>query len=326
MRREDKKEVIIYQAKNGAIEFQHDTKKETIWANINQIADLFGVQKSAISKHLKNIFDSRELSKKVTVSKMETVQLEGQRKVRRFIEKYNLDVIVAVGYRVNSKKATQFRIWATKVLRQYITKGFVIDKKIIAKNYSEFQKAIQDVKEILPAGTKIDNKSIIELISAFAETWLSLDAYDKDILTVRGFTKKSVKFSAEDLNKALLDFREILIKKKEATEIFGRERESDAVGGIFGNVMQSFSGRELYPTVEEKAAHLLYFMVKNHSFIDGNKRNGAYAFVWFLKKAGILDFSKINPASLTAITLLLAESNPRHKDKMVRLVLQFLKK
>jgi hypothetical protein len=239
---------------------------------------------------------------------------------------YSLDVILSVGYRTNSKVAIEFRQWATKTLRQHITKGYTINPKVIKNNYAEFQKAIEHIKHLLPAGTPIDHASVLELISAFADTWLSLDAYDRDDLTTKGATKKSVALAAGQLSQALTDFKDSLVKKGSATELFGHERTVGSVEGIVGNVMQSFDGMPVYPTVEEKAAHLLYFMVKNHPFVDGNKRSGAYSFVWFLHRAGALDRSKITPAALTALTLFVAESDPKNKERMIKLVLQLLKK
>ena len=284
------------------------------------------MQKSAISKHLKNIFESGELLQKATVSKMETVQKEGKREVSRSIEIYNLDAIIAVGYRINSKQATQFRIWATKVLKEYVSQGFVINKKHIAKNYSQFLEAVENIKTLLPSSQKIDNQDVLSLISAFADTWLSLDAYDKDQLINIGKTKKSVSLAAKELESAITELKIELLKKGEATPIFAKEREAQSVAGIVGNVMQSFGGAALYPSLEEKAAHLLYFLVKNHPFIDGNKRCGAFAFVWFLRKCNLLDQAKITPQALTVLTLLIAESDPKQKDKMVRLVLQMLRR
>ena len=155
--------------------------------------------------------------------------------------------------------------------------------------------------------------------------WIEVDAYDKESLTPVGITKKAVKLTGEELLSAIGRFREELMKKKEATEIFAHERTRGSVEGIVGNVMQSFGGKPLYPSVEEKAAHLLYFMVKNHPFTDGNKRSGAFAFVWFLRKARVKKFANINPATLTALTLLIAESDPRKKEQMTALVTQLLK-
>ncbi len=318
--------VIIYQAKTGAIEFSVDAGKETIWANLNQIASLFGVQKAAISKHFKNIFESGELIEKATVSKMETVQIEGGRKIQRSIEMYNLDAIISVGYRVNSKKATLFRQWATKTLRSYIVDGFAVNKNRIAKNYAQFLRVVEDMKKLLPQDTAIDSKDVIGLIALFADTWLSLDAYDKDALPKGKLTKKKVGLTAEKIAASLIELKTELINKKSATEIFGQERTHGAVAGIVGNVMQSFGGQEVYASAEEKAAHLLYFMVKNHPFVDGNKRSGAFAFVWFLRAASILDVAKLTPPALTALTILVASSSPRDKEKVVALILNVIAK
>ncbi|MDP2655944.1 MAG: virulence protein RhuM/Fic/DOC family protein, partial [bacterium] len=299
---------------------------ETLWANRMQMADVFGVNPQAISKHVQNIYKENELDRKATSSKMELVQNESGRQVRREIDMYNLEVLIAVGYRINSVVGTKFRQWATKTLRQHITKGYTLNPKVIKHHYVEFQKAIENIKQLLPAGTPIDHASVLELISAFADTWLSLDAYDRDALANKGATKKSVALTAEQLSKALLDFKISLMKKGEATDLFGYERNAGNVDGIVGNVMQSFGGKSVYPSVEEKAAHLLYFMVKNHPFTDGNKRNGAYAFIWYLHGAGILDRSKMTSSALTALTLFIAESDPKNKERMIQLVLQLLKK
>ncbi len=164
----------------------------------------------------------------------------------------------------------------------------------------------------------------VELISAFADTWYALDTYDKDKLPTAGITKKSVALTAEQLARALSDFKTVLIEKNQATKLFGQERQPDAIANVVGNIMQSFAGEQLYATVEEKAANLLYFLVKNHPFVDGNKRSGAYAFIWFLNRAGIFDQANISPAALTTLTLFIAESDPKNKDKMISLVLQLL--
>jgi prophage maintenance system killer protein len=317
------KNITIYQAKNGSIEFRGDFDRETIWGNLSQIANLFGRDKSVISRHIKNIYKIGELEEMVTVAKIATVQKEGEREVEREIEYYNLDMILSVGYRVDSKQATQFRVWATKTLKQHLIQGYTINKQLIGKNYEKFMRAVSDVKALLPAGNKVKTEDILELIRAFAGTWFSLDAYDKDSLPKKGASRKQVAFTAEELIDALKELKKDLIKKKEATEIFGQERNKDSVLGIVGNVFQSIFGKDAYLSLEEKAAHILYFMVKNHPFTDGNKRSGAFAFVWFLRKAGILRAS-LTPEALTSITLLVAESHPKDKDKMIGVVLLLL--
>ena len=318
-----KNQIAIYQAKNGAIELRADFNKDTVWASLDQVASLFGRDKSVISRHIKNIFKDKELEENSVVAKNATTARDGKSYKVVF---YNLDMILSVGYRVNSKIATQFRIWVTKTLKQHITKGYTINPSLVKNNYQQFLEAINEIKKLVPSESHVDSTSILELVSAFADTWLSLDAYDKDNLVAQGETKKQVILTAEKLSKFLSQFKKELVKRGEATEIFGIEVRKDALAGIVGNVMQSFSGKTLYPSVEEKAAHLLYFMVKSHPFVDGNKRSGAFAFIWFLKRAGLLEHLKITPPALTALTLFIAESDPKNKEKMIKIVLQLLKR
>jgi len=320
---EDK--MVVYQAKSGAIELRGDYRAETVWATLDQIANVFGRDKSVISRHLKNIYKEKELDAKATVAKNATVQIEGGRRVERSIEYYNLDAIISVGYRVNSKTATEFRQWATKTLREHITKGYTINRKRVGQNYDAFMKSVADVQALLPEHVVLDPKSVLELIKEFAGTWVSLEAYDKESLKTIGTTKRAIKLGGEELESAIMDLRTELMRKREATDIFAQERSTGSVAGIVGNVMQSFGGKPMYATVEEKAAHLLYFMVKNHPFVDGNKRSGAFAFVWLLRKGRAKRSRNINPAALTALTLLIAESDPQKKEQMIALVTQMLK-
>ena len=322
MKKVKQNETIVYQTKTGAIELNQDTSGDTIWATQADIADIFNVKRPAITKHIRNILKDKELNAKSVCSKMERTANDGK---NYQVQVYNLDIILAVGYRTNSSKAIAFRQWATQTLKGHITKGYTINRHRIKTNYEEFLKAVDDVKDLLPPGSIVDNESVLELIKLFADTWFSLDAYDKDQLPVEGVTKKKVKLTAEKLSQALAELKHVLIAKGEATNIFGVERTKESIAGIIGNIMQSFGGEELYPTIEAKAANLLYFIVKNHPFVDGNKRSGAYAFVWFLRQAKILDVTKITPPALTAMTLLIAESAPKEKEKMVGLVCRFLK-
>jgi prophage maintenance system killer protein len=317
--------IVIYQAPNGAIEFKNDSDNETVWATLDQIAEVFGRDKSVISRHLNNIYKENELDKKATVAKNATVQLEGGRTIKRNLEYYNLDAIISVGYRVNSKTATQFRIWATQTLKNHITKGYTINRTQIGKNYDAFMQSVSDIQALLPAHVVLDPKAILELVREFSSTWLSLDAYDKESLTVVGTTKKEIQFSGSELTDAIANLRKELFKKGEVTALFAEEREKGSVAGIVGNVLQSFGGESVYASVEEKAAHLLYFMVKNHPFVDGNKRAGAFAFIWFLRKTRLKGGRHINPNALTVLTLLIAESHPEKKEQMVALVTQMLK-
>jgi len=260
-------QLVIYQAPSGAIEFKGDWKKETIWATQAQIASAFGVTPQNITMHLRNVFQDGELDEKTTCKESLQVQKEGKRYIKRKVRLYNLDVVIAVGYRINSVVGTKFRQWATKTLREHIARGYTINRKRIAENYDFFMKAVADIQSLLPQHITLDPRAVVDLIKEFAGTWVSLDAYDREIL------------------------------KPVAT----------------------------YPSVEEKAAHLLYFMVKNHPFTDGNKRAGAFAFIWFLRRYRAKKNRNINPATLTALTLFVAESDSRKKDLMTALITQLLK-
>lgn len=317
--------MVIYQTKSGALELRGDLEKETIWATQAEIAQIFGVNSQAITKHIKNIYLEGELLQQGTCSKMEQVRKEGNREVKRTLEIYNLDMIIAIGYRINSVMGTNFRIWATKMLREHITKGYTINRKRVIQNYDMFMKAVGDVQTLLPEHVTLDPKIVLDLVKEFASTWVSLDAYDKESLELKGISKKKVTLVSTDLLIAIAELKRELIRKGEATDLFASERGKGAVEGIVGNVTQSFGGKAVYPTVEEKAAHLLYFMVKNHPFSDGNKRSGAFAFVWFLHKVGARGAKNINSAALTALTLLIAESDAKKKEQMVALVTQMLR-
>lgn len=323
---QESSEVIIYQNKEGSISFRGDFEKETIWATQAQIAVAFSVDIRTVNEHLRNIYKTNELEEKATIRNFRIVQKEGVRTVSREVLHYNLDAIISVGYRVNSKTATQFRQWATKTLRQHIVRGFTINSERIGQNYAAFMKAVQQVQAVLPAGEVMDGKEVLELVKLFADTWFSLDAYDKELLAPTKVSKKKVQLTAKELVDSLTVLKRELLKKGEATENFAQPRTAQSLEGIVGNVMQSFGGQEVYPTVESKAAHLLYFIIKNHPFVDGNKRSGAYAFVWFLRKARVLDMKRLSPTALTALTLLIAESNPADKEKVTALVAMLIAK
>lgn len=320
-----KNDVVIYQAKNGAVELRGEFQHETVWATQAQIGEIFDTTPQNITLHLKNIYKEGELLEKATCKDFLQVQREGKRSIKRQVKHYNLDILLSVGYRVNSKKATQFRQWATKTLREHITRGYTINRKQVARNYDAFLKSVSDIQSLLPEHVTLDPKNVLELVKEFSATWVSLDAYDKQLLRAIGTTKKAIKLTGVELTEAITSLRAELLKNGEATEIFAQERKSGSIEGIVGNVMQSFDGKMLYASIEEKAAHLLYFMVKNHPFVDGNKRSGAFAFVWFLRKARAKGGKNINPASLTVLTLLVAESDPKKKDQMVALITQLLK-
>lgn len=320
-----KNNIIVYQTKSGSLEFKGDFSRETLWATQVQIAEAFNVNVRTINEHVKNIYKTKELNESSTIRNFRIVQKEGKRDVEREVNHYNLDMIISIGYRVNSFNATKFRQWATKTLREHLTKGYTLNKKIILKNYDQFIKNVSEIQALLPEHVVLDPKSVLELVKEYATTWSKLDAYDKDELKLEGVNKKKVKLTTEEILKAIETLKSELLRKNEATEIFAQERSRGTIEGIFGNVLQSFEGADMYKTLEEKAAHLLYFMVKNHPFVDGNKRSGAFVFIWFLKRAGVAGARNINPAGLAVLTLLIAESNPLHKNKMVALVTELLK-
>lgn len=315
-----KKSLMVYQAKSGAIELRGDFDRETVWATQAQVAMAFDVDVRTVNEHIKNIYRTNELKESATLRNFRIVQLEGKRRIQREVKHYNLDMILSVGYRVNSKRATQFRQWATKTLRSHIVDGYTINRSRIGKNYAAFTQAVADVRALLPSGMQTDTGSILELVRLFADTWMSLDAYDKEQLAIGKPTKKKVTLTGAKLTESVAILKGELIRRGETTDLFATERTPKALEGIVGNVMQAIGGKDVYPSVEAKAAHLLYFIVKNHPFVDGNKRTGAYAFVWFLNMARVLDTQRLTPEALTAITLLVAESHPRDKDRMISLV------
>ena len=316
-------ELIIFQSENGALELRTNGEKDTVWASLDQIAALFGRDKSVVSRHINNIFKEKELDRNSTVAKIATVQKEGKRNVERQIEYFNLDLILSVGYRVNSKVATKFRQWATKLLNQHITQGYSINEELLKRNKTQFFKAIEDLNILTKDNDQLKVTDVLMLIKAFSATFLALDSYDKNTFPING-TKKEVKISAKELTQDLQKLKEDLINKGEATILFAQEKKKGSLEGIFHSVFQTVFGEDAYPTIEEKAAHLLYFIVKNHPFNDGNKRSGAFCFIWFLQKSSYLFQDKVSPETLTVLTLLIAESNPSDKERMIGIVKSIL--
>lgn len=311
--------IVIYQASNGSLELKGDFDKETVWASLDQIASVFGRDKSVISRHIKNIFKEGELEENSVVAFFATTANDGK---TYQVEYFNLDMIISVGYRVNSKVATEFRKWATQTLKKHITEGYTINKKLLAKNYSLFQKALTDIQKI--SQNKLSSNDVLELVKTFSQTWFSLDAFDKENFQTKKQTQKSIKVEAKKLYADLDILKKDLMAKEEATDFFAEEKQKGSLEGILGNVFQSAFGEDVYPSIESKAAHLLYFIVKNHPFNDGNKRSGAFAFIWFLQKAKYDFRDTITPEALTAITLLIATSDPKEKQRMTDLVILLL--
>jgi len=325
------KQIAIYQAPSGAVEVRFDANKETIFLTQQQASVLFNVQKAAISKHVKNIFDTNELNKKSTVSILETVQIEGRRKIARKIEYYNLDLILSIGYRVNSAKATKFRQWATKTLRQHIVAGYTINEKRLleAKNkFNELQEAVlflqrQSKKELL----KGHETEVLSLLADYSKTLFLLGKYDKGELNGRKGKETKFVLKYEDCVKIIAELKKELVAKKESGDLFGQER-GGSFEGIIKGLYQTFAKKALYPTIEDKASHLFYLIIKDHPFSDGNKRTSAFLFVYFLDKTDYLfkksGERKINDNALTALALLVAESNPKDKEVMVKIIKNLL--
>ena len=322
--------LVIYTDSKGKVELRADIEKETIWATLDQIAMLFDRDKSVISRHLKSIYSEAELDEKATVAKNATVQKEGGRRVVREIEYYSLDAIIAVGYRVNSKQATQFRIWATGILREYLVKGLVINEKRLEQLHSDSIKDIEEkvgfiqqtIRNKLLNQPEVDG--ILSVVNGYAHSWLFLKKYDEDELA---FSKKKgvekQRFEYDFVRRAIDELKKSLMNKEEASDLFGNERD-ESCKGILGNIYQTFGGQELYATLAERAAHLLYFIIKDHPFSDGNKRIGSFLFIYFLDRNGLLyrknGENKINDNAIVALTLLIAESDPQLKEIMVKVV------
>ncbi|OQY74599.1 MAG: death-on-curing protein [Ignavibacteriales bacterium UTCHB2] len=315
--------IEIYKSEDNQVEVNVRLDKDTVWLNRQQLSVLFDRDIKTIGKHINNVFSDGELEFSSTVAKFATVQIEGTREVEREIEYYNLDVIISVGYRVKSQRGVQFRQWATQRLKDYLIKGYAINHQQLEKNKAQFLQTLADLKILTEGNSQIEAKDILTLIQNFSDTFFALNSYDKNIFPAKG-TKEEVETSAEELEKGLAQLKAELIRKGEATQLFAQEKTKGNLEGIFGNVFQSVFGQDAYPTFEEKAAHLLYFIIKNHPFNDGNKRSGAFSFIWFLKKAKKDFIKKISPEALTTLTLLIAESNPKDKDRMIGLVLLLL--
>lgn len=327
---QDKGEIIIYKAKDNKIFLNVRLEKETVWLNLNQIASLFGRDKSVISRHIKNIFNTKELDENSTVAFFATAQKEGGRSIERKIEYYNLDAVISIGYRVNSQHATQFRIWATKVLKNYLIKGYALNQKRLKEtNLDEFEQAVSLIKKTIETKklyTK-EAKGLLKVITDYANSWILLQKYDKRQLKLDKTTKTKYRFNYEEAAKMITELKQNLISKKQASDLFGADTK-DGLRGILGNINQIFGGKELYPSIEEKAAHLLYFIIKNHVFTDGNKRIGSFLFIVFLARNNYLfdkkGEKKFNDNALVALALLVAESDPKEKNVMIKLVMNFL--
>lgn len=335
MKNEFKKgEIIIYKTPQNEVELKVHFEKENIWLTQNQIALLFGTQRPAISKHFKNIFQGGELEEKVVSSILEHTTQHGAIKGKiqtQNVKFYNLDAIISVGYRVNSRRATQFRIWATKVLKQYLINGYTVNEKRLLEARGKF-KELQTVVSFLQNKSKKEllagqEAEILNLLENYSKTLTLLEQYDTGELKEKKGARAKFVLTYKNCLKIVLELKRELIGKKEAGDLFGRERDG-SFEGIIKGLYQAFGKKELYPTIEDKASHILYLIIKDHPFFDGNKRTAAFLFVYFLEKSDYLfkksGERKINDNALVALTLLIAESDPKEKEIMIKIIKNLL--
>ena len=307
-------ELILFETEDRSVTLTVPVNQEMVWLSRNQMAELFDRDIKTIGKHINNAL--REELDNSTVAKFATVQNEGGREVERLIEYYNLDVIISVGYRVKSKRGVEFRKWANSVLRQYILRGYAVNNNRIA----QLGEVIQIMKR---TQNSLDSKQVLSVIERYSTALDLLDAYDhQNMSRPQGNVATYVLTYKECMN--------IIASMRfgDESDIFGKEKDGSFEGSI-GNIYQSFAGQDLYPTLEEKAAHLLYFVTKNHSFLDGNKRIAATVFLYFLDRNGVLfiDGEKtIDDHTLVALTIMIAESKPDEMEMMITVIMNCMKK
>lgn len=322
-----KGEVFLYKAKSGEPALEVVLDKESVWLSLNQMAELFERDKSVISRHLRNIFHTGELRKKSVVAKNATTAADGK---TYLVEFYNLDAILSVGYRVNSKRGTQFRVWATKTLKDHLIRGYTLNERRLREQGVDFEQALQLLSRTLTSHELVTDQgqAVLDVITHYAKSWLLLKQYDEESIRIPEKRQpQRVSLKDDDARRAIAMLKKELMTNNQATELFGQER-GEGLAAALGAIEQTFGGRALYPSIEEKAAHLLYFIIKDHPFTDGNKRIGSFLFILYLRRNGFLENAdgrlKINDNALVALALLIAESEPRHKDLMIRLIMNLL--
>jgi prophage maintenance system killer protein len=322
-------DILLYQSADGHARLEVHLQNETVWLTQAQMAELFDKDSDTIGLHIRNIFRTGELEAVSTTEEYSVVRQEGKRQVTRRVKHYNLDVIISVGYRVNSRQGTQFRQWATQVLRQYLVQGFVLNEKRLRENarqLTELKRLLRLQGELLENQelTPDQTTALLRVLSDYARALDVLDQYDHQRLRI---TATSPDTPFELTYEAALQAVDGLRQQFGGSVLFGREKDESFQSSV-RTIYQSFDGVELYPSVEEKAAHLLYFVVKNHSFSDGNKRIAAFLFVWFMDKNHCLykpnGSRRLADNALVALTLLIAESKPEDKDVMVKLVVNLI--
>lgn len=321
--------IIFYQSESGSPEIQVTFESETLWLSQRIMAELFDKDTDTIGLHIKNIYSEGELDEQATTELFSVVQTEGKRTVKRKVTHYNLDVILSVGYRVSSKRGTQFRIWANKVLKDYLVNGYALNEKRLNEqaqqlnNLKQTVRLLNNVIESKPLTTD-EASGLLKVLTDYTYALDVLDRYDHRTLTIEATHKKSLFIATYE--EAMIAIHS-LKDKFGGSSLFGNEKDESFESSI-STIYQSFDGTDLYPSVEEKAANFLYFVVKNHSFSDGNKRIAAFLFVWFLDRNGILyredGFKRIADNTLVALTLMIAESKPDEKDVITQVVVNLI--
>ena len=323
----EENKIVIYQTEDGQTQIDVRLENDTVWLTQGQMVDLFQTTKQNVSLHVRNVFKEGELDQSATVKDYLTVQKEGKREVTRNVKYYNLDVIISVGYRVKSKRGTAFRIWANRIIKDYLVKGYAVNERIRKEQIGELRQLMQVVgraikNQKLPDTT--ESQDLLDVVVDYTYALDTLDNYDYERLSIDKTTKEEpFQATYENAMEAINGLRE----KFSGSSLFGNEKD-DSFKSSIGQIYQTFGGEELYPSVEEKAAMLLYLVTKNHSFSDGNKRIAATLFLWFLNNNGILyrqDGSKrIADNTLVALTLMIAESKTEEKDVMVKVVVNLI--
>lgn len=323
-------QVQIFTTEDGQATLQVTLEQETVWLSQAQMAELFTVKPQNITMHLKNIFAEQELTEVSTCKDSLQVQMEGGRKVSRKLKLYNLDAVISVGYRVNSARATQFRIWATRTLKQHLVQGYTLNQRRLQERGVEFEQALALLSQTLTNQQLVTEQGVevLKVVSDYARSWSLLQGYDEQSLaqlTAKQREMKSLMF--DDVLIAINQLKQVLIKKGEASELFAQLR-GDGLASSIATIEQGFGDEMFYPNVASRAAHLLYFVIKNHPLSDGNKRTGAFLFLWYLRMNQHLLAKPveqlINDNTLVALALLVAESQPAQKELMIRLVEHFV--
>ena len=318
-------ELVLYQTESGDAVVDVRLAEDTVWLSRKEMAILFDRDYKTVAKHINNVFNEGELQKDSVVAKFATTGKDGK---TYQVEYYNLDVIISVGYRVKPQQGTRFRIWATTILKDHLVKGYTLNQKRLAeKGLGEARQMLKLLGNTLESHDLVNNdgRAVLDIVNSYARTWQLLWQYDEDSLAApkKAGNRDQALLEIADVRAAILSLKEKLLAKGEATEIFGHER-GEALDGIIGAVQQSFGGQELYPTVEEKAAHLLYFVIKDHPFTDGNKRIGSFLFLLFLAKNKNGEQPGMDSRGLVALTLLTASSAPDQKDLLIRLIVNLI--